>query len=81
MKKERYMKVHFVQGVYTRGLIEQQECITYTHTFTRGKLLTCYKTKFLVQGILSKVFLIQGIGPRYLIQGIDLRHLVQGVGP
>jgi len=43
----------------------------YTHTFTEGKARTCWKTKFLVQGIL-----IQGIGPRYLVRGIDPRYLV-----
>jgi len=60
MKKERYMQVHFVQGVYTCGLTEKKERIMYTHTFTRGKECTCWKTKFFVRGIWSKVF-----DPRY----------------
>ena len=51
MKKERYTLVHFVQQVYTHGLTEQNERITYTCTFTIRNEHTCWKTKFLVQGI------------------------------
>ena len=55
MKKERYTQVHLDKGAYTRGLPDQKERITYTHTFIEGKMRISWKTKFW-----SKVF-----GPWY----------------
>ena len=34
------------QVVCTRGLVDQRECMAYTHTFIEGKTRTCWKTKF-----------------------------------